>query len=309
MFVRYLNPDVYAIKTYVAKDVPLIFMMNQMTGGYVLNVKINILNMKKIVIMGATSGIGLRVAEKLAGMGWLVGAAGRKEEALAELKSRFPENVVTAQIDITRAGSPKELLKLIQEMEGMDVYFHVAGIGYENFSLNLRDELNTMETNVVGFTRMMVTAYRYFRDTGCRGRIAAVTSVAGTNGIGRLASYSSSKRFQQTYLRALNQLATIDGIDVKFTDIRPGWIRTPLLNPDEEYPLTMRLPYAVSRITSALLGGKRVAVVDWRWNLIVGLWRLIPNALWVKIPMPISSPAKTEAQEDVNEIEAADDPA
>ena len=82
--------------------------------------------MKKIVIMGATSGIGLRVAERLAQMGWLVGAAGRKEEALADLKNRFPDNVITARIDVTRAGAPKELLKLIGEMEGMDVYFHIA---------------------------------------------------------------------------------------------------------------------------------------------------------------------------------------
>lgn len=265
--------------------------------------------MKKIVIMGATSGIGLRVAERLAQMGWLVGVAGRKEEALADLKNRFPGNVITARIDVTRAGAPKELLKLIGEMGGMDVYFHIAGIGYENNSLNLRDELATMETNVVGFTRMMVTAYRYFRDTGTSGQIAAITSVAGTNGIGRLASYSSSKRFQQTYMRALNQLATIDGVDVRFTDIRPGWIRTPLLDPMEEYPMTMRLPYAVPKVLKALRSRKRVAVIDWRWNLLVGLWRLIPNALWVKMPVQVSTKTASPVQEEVNAVEAVADPA
>lgn len=265
--------------------------------------------MKKIVIMGATSGIGLRVAERLAQMGWLVGAAGRNEEELAALKGRFPDNVMTARIDVTRAGAPKELLKLIGEMDGMDVYFHSAGIGYENSALNLRDELNTMETNVTGFTRMMVTAYRYFRDTGTKGQIAAITSVAGTNGIGRLASYSSSKRFQQTYMRALNQLATIDGVNVCFTDIRPGWIRTPLLNPDEEYPMTMRLPYAVPKVLKALRRRKRVAVIDWRWNILVGLWRLIPNVLWVKLPIPISTHTASPQLEEENIEEAVGDPA
>lgn len=38
--------------------------------------------MKKIIIMGATSGIGLKVAERLAQKGHMVGAAGRKHEVL-----------------------------------------------------------------------------------------------------------------------------------------------------------------------------------------------------------------------------------
>lgn len=264
--------------------------------------------MNRIIIMGATSGLGLRVAERLAEMGWLVGAAGRKDDVLNDLKARYPDNVVTAHIDVTKSGAPKDLLKLISKMDGMDVYFHVAGIGYENSALNLHDELSTLETNVTGFVRMTATAYRYFRDTGSSGQIAAITSVAGTNGIGRLASYSSTKRFQQTYLRALNQLATIDGADVKFTDIRPGWVRTPLLNPHEEYPMTMRMPYAVPKILKALLRRKRVAVIDWRWNLLVGLWRLIPESLWVKIPVPVSTSSASPKDKKINAAEATYDP-
>ncbi len=190
----------------------------------------------------------------------------------------------------------------------MDVYFHIAGVGYENTLLDLREEMSTLETNVIGFARMMVTAYRYYRDTGASGQIAAITSVAGTNGIGRLASYSSAKRFQQTYLRALNQLANIDGVDVRFTDIRPGWVRTPLLDPKEEYPMTMTLPYAVPKIIKALLRRRRVAVIDWRWNILVGLWRLIPNALWVKIPVPVTTKLATPSEQDVNVVEAEADP-
>lgn len=245
--------------------------------------------MKKIVIMGATSGIGLKVAERMAEKGWLVGACGRKVEALEELKARYPQNVMTARIDITDEQASDELLALVDAMDGMDVYFHVSGIGYENPALDPLKELDTFNTNVIGFARMVITAFRYFRDNECKGRIGAITSVAGTNGIANLAAYSSSKRFQQTYLRALNQLANNKGYDISFCDIRPGWIRTPLLDPEEKYPMTMTLPYAVPRIIKPLLSGKRVAVVDWRWNILVGLWRLIPNALWVKLNIPTST--------------------
>ena len=153
----------------------------------------------------------------------------------------------------------------------MDIYLHVAGIGFENSSLEVAEEVSTVETNVVGFTRMVDTAFRYFRDK-CSGigHIAAITSIAGTNGIGELASYSSSKKFQ---------LANKQGLKISFTDIRPGWIRTPLLKPDREYPMTMELEDIIPAIIKALIRKSRMVVIDKRWNVGYNLWRLIPNRL------------------------------
>lgn len=261
---------------------------------------------KKIVIMGATSGIGLNVAERLAQKGWMVGVAGRKDEVMQTLAEKYPANIVWRHIDITRPEAGMSLRKLIDKLGGMDVYFHISGVGYENDALDPSLELATLRTNVTGFTRMIDQAFRYFRDERKgRGHIAAITSVAGTNGIGRLASYSSSKAFQQTYLRALNQLSNMQHLHIRFTDIRPGWVRTPLLDNDKQYPLTMTLPYAVPRIIRALRHKKRVAVIDWRWNIIVGLWRLIPNRVWVHLPIGINSEA-SPAQTRTNALNADD---
>lgn len=259
--------------------------------------------MKRVVIMGATSGIGLAVAERLAADGLIVGLAGRKDQVMKELQAKYPHNVKWEHIDITHDDATDRLRTLIRKLGGMDTYFHISGIGFENDSLMPSKEIATMQTNVVGFTRMIDAAFRYFRDK-CdgHGHIAAITSVAGTNGLGHLAAYSASKRFQQTYLRALNQLATIQRLKIRFTDIRPGWIRTPLLDPGQNYPLIMQLPYAVPRIIRALRRRARVAVVDWRWNILVGLWRLVPNALWVRIPMPVDSIA-SHAQTALNAAE------
>lgn len=58
--------------------------------------------MKKIVIMGATSGIGLNVAEKLVQKGWRVGLAGRKDEVMQTLAEKYPDKVVWRHIDVTR---------------------------------------------------------------------------------------------------------------------------------------------------------------------------------------------------------------
>lgn len=250
--------------------------------------------------MGATSGIGLRVAEIFAKAGWLVGAAGRNEKVMRKLQSDFPDRIRYARINIDDAASPAHLRDLIGRLGGMDIYFHVAGIGYENEALVTDHDAATAQTNVVGFTRMIDTAFRYFREHGGRGRIAAVTSVAGTNGIGQLASYSSSKKYQQTYLTALDQLAGMQYLDISFTDIRPGWIRTPLLNPDRVYPMTMSLDHAVASIVRAIIKRRRLCIVDWRWNLAVRLWSLIPDRIWERIPVNVSAPA-TPAQEKTDE--------
>lgn len=261
--------------------------------------------MKHIVIMGATSGIGLRVAEIYATAGWRVGVAGRKDDVMKELQTRFPKQVEWEHIDITRKDSVTRLENLIKKLGGMDIYFHVSGIGFQNPAVITDEEVATVETNVVGFTRMIDTAFRYFRDVNSRkGHIAAVTSIAGTKGIGELASYSSSKKFQQTYLQALEQLSHMQELDIKFTDIRPGWIRTPLLDPDREYPMTMELEGVVPQIIRALINKTRMVVIDRRWAVGYQLWRMIPERLWANMDIHVSSPATgaEKAENTVTEI-------
>ena len=159
--------------------------------------------MKKIVIMGASSGMGLAVAEALASRGVTVGLAARHTEPMRALQKRYPGRVHYARIDVTQPQAVGQLYQLIEIMGGMDTYFHVAGIGFENLELDPEREVNILDTNVCGFARMICAAYRYFFSRGIRGHIAAITSVAGTNGIGRLSAYSSSKAFGQKYLVAL----------------------------------------------------------------------------------------------------------
>lgn len=240
--------------------------------------------------MGASSGIGLRVAEEFASRGIKVGMAARHTEAMKKLKEKYPENIEYMSIDVNHANAPQLLGKLIDKIGGMDVYFHTAGIGYENLALDPQREVDIIYTNLGGFARMLSTAYRYFRDEKKKGRIAAITSVAGTKGIGRLSAYSASKQGAQAYMVALEQLAHAENADIKFTDIRPGWVRTPLLLPNVKYPMEMSLDYAAPLIIRAIVKAPRVAVIDWRWNALVGLWQRVPNKAWTEVNMLISSP-------------------
>lgn len=256
---------------------------------------------RKIVIMGATSGLGLRLAEAYASLGWRVGVAGRKDGTMKVLKDMFPEQIEWAHIDVTKQNAPDELLKLISKLEGMDVYLHSAGIGYENPGLDIAKDVATVETNGTGFVRMVDAAYRFFSkmsEKGVKGQIAVISSVAGTKGIGRLASYSATKKLQQTYIQALEQLSNDTKLKICFTDIRPGWVRTPLLEADRLYPMTMEMDEAVPLVMKAIKKRSRIAVIDCRWAVAVFFWRLIPGKWWVKLPITISRPATPEQTEE-----------
>ncbi len=238
--------------------------------------------------MGASSGIGMAVADAFASRGIKVGLAARHTTALRALKDKYPEAVEYESIDITHHDAPKKMHELIEKMGGMDIYFHVAGIGYDNPEHDPQRDVDIINTNAAAFARMVGTAYNYFQENGIKGRIAAVTSVAGTNGIARLAAYSASKKCAQTYLVALEQLANLEKVDVTFTDIRPGWIRTPLLHENAEYPMEMSLEYVVPQIIKAIVKHPRVAYIDCRWGIVCALWKMIPDCIWTRLNIEVS---------------------
>ena len=117
---------------------------------------------KKAIIIGATSGIGMEVCHVLTDQGWQLGIAGRREEVLAKMASENKAIVVTKRIDITKDDAPQQLEALIEAMQGIDLYFHSSGIGFQNPSLDMEKEMATVETNAVGFTRMVGVAFDYF---------------------------------------------------------------------------------------------------------------------------------------------------
>lgn len=231
------------------------------------------------VIMGASSGIGMEVARLLLRRGWHLGLAARRTEPLAALSEEYPGLVKYASIDITETGSEVLLRRLIDEMEEISLYLHVSGVGWQNMALGADKELTTVQTNALGFTRMVGEAYRYFAARG-EGHIAVVSSIAGTKGIGAAPAYSATKAFDTTYVEALEQQAHMRGKHIHFTDIRPGFVRTALLGDGRRYPLLMN-PEAVARaIVNAILHHRHVVVIDWRYRLLTALWRCVPRWIW-----------------------------
>lgn len=245
--------------------------------------------MKRAVVIGASSGIGLEVARLLLRDGWQLGVAARREDRLLALKREAEEEadnrvMIVECIDVTADDATAKLRTLISCLGGMDLFFYASGIGKQNRTLTEDIELATVQTNALGFTRMVGEAFRYFAEQG-RGHIAAITSIAGTKGLGPAPAYSATKAMQNTYLQALEQQAHARHLDICITDLRPGFVDTDLLAGNFHYPMMMRPERVAQEILRAIHRREHVRVIDWRYRLLTAAWRCLPRWLWCRLPL------------------------
>lgn len=238
--------------------------------------------MKRAVIIGATSGIGREVAKEMLSQGWILGVAGRREEELKSLQMLAPDRISIQVLDVTDGNASEKLHQLIDRVGGMDLFLLSSGIGKQNKDLNPDIEISIFQTNVTGFGRMVIAAFQYFK-VKKGGHIAVISSIAGTKGLGSAPAYSATKRFQNTYIECLSQLAHMERLDICFTDIRPGFVKTAILDDRHRYPMLMKPEYVAKKIVKAIKRRKEVIVIDWRYALLVFFWRMIPRWLWVRL--------------------------
>ena len=236
------------------------------------------------IVMGATSGIGYEVALALARQGWRVGVAGRREDILKKMVDETAGIVAYEVIDVTVPQATDALHRLIGKMGGMGLYFHSSGIGYQNTDLDADKELRTIETNCLGMARLVGAAFRYFEQhPETEGQIAVISSIARTRGLGAAPAYSASKRFTSHYMESLCQLKRIKGLrHLHLTDIRPGFVRTPLIE-GSHFPMQLDARRVAAIIVAAIRRRQAVVTINWLYRLLVFFWQLIPRWLWVRM--------------------------
>ncbi len=237
--------------------------------------------MKKIIIIGATSGIGRNIAERYAQRGDMVGITGRRTELLEEIRQKYPNNVHIKTMDVCLSSATAQLQGLVDEMGGIDMLFINSGIGKSSRdNLDLAMELRTVETNVLGFAALIIWGYNYFKACGGEGHIVVTSSVASVRALRQAPSYSASKRFVRHYVDCLAARARHEKLALRFTTLMPGFIDTDLLSGEQRYPLLVSLNTACDQIFKAIERKKRSVYLPFRWNFVVFAWRLIPRWIW-----------------------------
>ena len=236
---------------------------------------------KKIIIIGASSGIGKEMALLLAQQGHMVAITGRRLPLLQAVQSQFPQHMVISSFDVTSADSQQQLQQLIERLGGLDIFIYNAGYGDPSETLNLETERLTTATNVDGFVVLVSYAFSYFVQQGY-GQIAATSSIAALRGHSWAPAYSASKAFMSIYAEGLNIKAQKLKKRIVVTDIRPGFIDTKKAKGNHRFWLVPPQK-AARQILQAIAQKKRVAYISKRWWLIAQLLKLLPYALYKRL--------------------------
>lgn len=236
--------------------------------------------MQNIIIIGATSGIGKILAEMYAAMGNKVGITGRRESLLVEIQRKYPEQIVYSKMDVTQVNdSLNTFEQMVSEMGKVDIVIVNAGVGL--WSDDWKEEQDLIMTNVLGFTAMAKAAYNLFRSQK-HGHLVGISSVASERGFRISSAYSASKAFVSNYLEGLHHRSQKKGGKIYVTDIRPGFVETPMTEKNEKMFWVATVEKASKQIISAIRAKKRKAYITKRWWIIAKILRHTPGFLYYR---------------------------
>ncbi len=238
--------------------------------------------MRKAIIVGASSGIGRELARIMSAAGWGVGLAARRTEMLREIEGELPGEAWLKTLDVAEPEKAMAgLEELIEEMDGVDMIVINSGVGFHNRKLKWKHEINTINVNVVGFAAMINVAYRYFEKRGS-GHIVGVSSIAALRGARLVPAYNASKAFMSNYMEGLRVRAVHAGLPITVTDVRPGFVDTPMTRGQKGMFWVAPVEKATQQIYRALERRKRKVYVTRRWIIAAWAYTCLPEWLYAK---------------------------
>ncbi len=234
--------------------------------------------MEKVIIIGATSGMGRELARIYAGAGNLVGATGRRQDLLYSLQLEYPNQLITECFDVTGSNNIPHLEALIRKMGGMDLLIFSSGYGDHSEQLDWTIDRQTVAINVNGFVEIMNFAFNYFGRQG-HGHLAGISSIASIRGNDGAPAYGASKAFQSVYLEGLYMKARKMRSGISVTDIQPGFVDTAMAKAPNKFWIAP-VPKAATQIVKAIEKKKWRVYITRRWWLVAKLLKWAPGFLY-----------------------------
>jgi short-subunit dehydrogenase len=244
---------------------------------------------QKILITGASSGLGAGMARVFAAKGRDLALCARRTDRLDELKAELLERhpgitVAVAALDVNdHERVPKVFAELSDELGGIDRIIVNAGIGKGAplGSGKLWANKATIETNLVAALVQIETAIEMFKSAG-GGHLVLVSSVLANNGVpGVRAAYAASKAGVSSLGESLR--AEYSKGPIKVTVIEPGYIESEMTASAETTTLMVDNKTGTRAMVDAIERERgRAAVPTWPWAPLVQVLRLLPPELAAK---------------------------
>jgi len=241
--------------------------------------------LKKVVISGASSGIGLALARHYLERGAFVAALARRGELLQSLAVEFPEQVFCYALDVRDAPEIRDAAHdFITRVGVPDIVIANAGVSRGTLTEHAEDIdvfQQVMDINVLGMVKTFqpfIAAMRAER----HGSLVGIASVAGFRGLPGAEAYSASKAAAISYLESLRVELHASGI--KVVTICPGYIKTPLTDVNAyPMPFILEVNKAARRMARVIERGKSFAVVPWQMGMVGWLMKRLPNWLYDRL--------------------------
>jgi 3-oxoacyl-[acyl-carrier protein] reductase len=200
---------------------------------------------KKVLVTGASGGIGGAIARAMHAQGATVALAGRKREALDALAADLGDRCHVIVGDLGDTASADAMLSAASDaMDGIDVLVNNAGLTRDNLAMRLKDEdwQDVIDVNLTATFRLSRAVLRGMMKARW-GRIINVTSIVGVTGNAGQANYAASKAGIVGMSKAMAAEVATRGITVNC--IAPGFIATAMtesLGDEQTDKLTGAIP-------------------------------------------------------------------
>jgi short-subunit dehydrogenase len=237
---------------------------------------------RKVIITGASSGIGRALALEYAGRGATLGLIARRADLLAQLAASLPVRSYTYAVDVTNARSlAAAATDFVARVGSPDVVIANAGVSAGTLTGLPGDNAVFDEIMAINVTGMMLTfqpfveALKLHRE----GVLVGIASVAGFRGLPGAAAYCASKAAAISYLESLR--VELHGSGVSVVTICPGYVATSMTsNNTYRMPFLMDAGVAASKMATAIAARKRFYVLPWQMALVGWVLRRLPRPLY-----------------------------
>ena len=244
---------------------------------------------KRIIITGASSGIGEALAYELASQGNHLALCARREEELKDLcgklKDKYPNGeFIWETLDVSQLDQVGPTIhKLKDRLGGLDTL--VANAGVVGVRATGSGELDKdqwiFNVNLMGAIATIDAAAAIFKEQK-HGHLVGISSFSAYVGIPGSAAYSASKAAISNYLQAVR--TELCNRKIQVTCIHPGFIETNLSPNMDKYPFVIKADLAAKKMANAINKKKKdVTVPAWPWAILKHVLPLLPDSALKKV--------------------------